>query len=159
MNMASQQSDRRIHPRHSIQEKLGSHFLYEIATKVIFQKFDKWSNQASGTPFNGLIKNMSVEGLCFTADTDLKIGDCLNLNVFLPKDADQVQMQGEVRWVAPLASSGDHRKYDIGVQLVVVNNQPVSNTVYFDEKYHLEWSSVLESVFGKYRILMQKAKN
>ncbi|MBF0484284.1 MAG: PilZ domain-containing protein [Candidatus Omnitrophica bacterium] len=159
LDITSVNDERRIHPRHHIQERIGSHFLYEIATKVIFQKFDKWSNQITGTPVNGFIKNMSVEGLCFTTDEMLKIGESLNLNVYLPKDVDQVQMRGEVRWIAPLAFSGDYPKYDIGVKLVTVNDHPVRDTIYFDQQYNLEWSSVLESVFGKYRILMQKEKN
>ena len=107
-----------------------------------------------------LIKNVSAEGLCFIFEEKMDQDTLLNIELVLPGDKDAICMIGEVRWCQDILGGKNGKpKYDIGVRLLSVNDKPVEESIYFDEAYHLEWSVVLDSIFGNYRILTQKRKN
>lgn len=110
--------------------------------------------------YSGVTRNVSLEGLCFRADHELRRGDLLNLEVFIPGDDQPVHLLGEVRWTF-LAE--DEQKpessFDTGVVLRTVEGKGVRETIHFDENYHVYWSDVLESILGRFRILQEQKNN
>ena len=53
-----------------------------------------------------------------------------------------------------LGDKKNKQMYHIGVILALVNGKPVNESVHFDKEYGVDWSVVLESVFGSYKMLM-----
>lgn len=152
--------EQRLHERYSPESKIGTHFFYEIATKLKIQRFDKWTNTVFGEQHNAFLKNISVEGLCFCTEQKFQIGQFLYLEIFVPQDNHTVPLAGEIRWIKAIEHSAQRpRKFEVGVQLVTVNGHPVRDSIYFDQNYHVEWSEVLEAVFGHYRVIMQNQRN
>jgi len=68
-------------------------------------------------------------------------------------------MLGEVRWSKKLSSSPkDAYEFDTGVKLLTVMGETVSKSVYFDKKYRVFWSIVLDYIFGSFRRCIQENK-
>ena len=128
------------------------HYPYDINTKVDYQLTDK--NHVKLSPkYAGTSRNVSAEGLCFHSSKQLRGGDNLLIEVYLPGDESAINLEGTVRWCQSMEKEAG---FNTGVKLVTVNGQSVRETIHFDEMYHIEWSLVLESILGKYRILAQK---
>ena len=157
--MSKEAAEKRVHERFDTEVKIYFQFEYDIKTKVEFQRVNEKLKQASNK-YLAYSKNVSTAGICFTSEHRLIVGDNLFLEVYVPGSEIPIAMKGEVKWSQESGGSGYGKSlYDTGVKLITVEGQPVKESIYFDERYQVEWSAVLESVLGSYRKLAQKRKN
>ena len=146
---------KRKNERYETEIDVYFHFPYELQTKLDYQVTDDTHTQPVSPRYSGISKNVSAEGLCFNSKTILSKGDYLLIDLHLPGDNTNVMMEGMVRW----CQAGKRQKgYDTGVQLITVNGESIKESIYFDETYQVEWSALLESVLGKFRIISQNRK-
>ena len=149
--------------RYEAERRVSFDFVYDMEAKLKFQKLDEDKVGRHRAKYLGLSKNVSTEGLCFISGKKLKKGDHINLEVYLPGDTEQIHMEGEVKWCdraqGLITDKSENQQFDTGVKLFSIEGKPVHETVYFDETYQVEWSTVLESILGKFRIMMQNKKN
>jgi len=145
-----------------MERKIMYDFAYDMETKMKFHVSGERNQEFSRQKFLALSKNVSTEGLCFVSEKKLEKGVYLNLEIYLPGEKDRIRMEGEVKWCAHVSAKdgGQEQKqqFDTGVKLVSIEGRSVRESVYFDDTYQVEWSTVLESILGKYRILMQKKR-
>jgi len=152
----------RKYKRHKISEDIQDNVFYNVKTKMEFH-IDSYGGIEKYTAYT---KNLSVEGLCFISDKKLDKGIPVHLSLFLPKFNEEVCMDGQVKWSKSF-SRVDKNYLDIksddvfetGMRILMVNGCPVFESIHYDELFHLQWSALLESVFGKYRLLMDKRSN
>ncbi len=155
-------NERRKSRRYDTEAKIYFHINYDLKTKVTFQLIDKIKKKFLSKKHLAFSKNVSPGGLCFYCDQKLAIGDLLKLEVYVPGVDKPIFMEGEVRWANPNPSQEEFikklglGKYEIGVKLLIVDGKSVAESIYYDETYQVEWSIVLESVLGNYRIQAQK---
>ena len=66
--------------------------------KVNFQTQNK--NQPGGLAekVSAIIKNISVEGMCFNSDRKLESGEKIDIEIFLPNEAKPLHISGEIIW-------------------------------------------------------------
>lgn len=154
--------ERRQHKRYETEAKIYFHINYDLKTKVTFQLFDKIKKIFSSKKHLAISKNVSPSGLGFFSDQKLAVGDMLSLEVYVPGIDTPIPMQGEVRWCTvnsdytQMVKKLGLGKYETGVRLLTVDGKSVAETVHYDETYQVEWSIVLESVLGSYRIKAQQ---
>lgn len=146
-------NEKRKAPRYDAARDVAYSFAYPFESPVELTSGEPKAAQK----FKALTENVSIEGLCFKTDHILKQGDILTLDVYVPGDDKPVHMHGRVCWSCPEKGSSP-QVYKTGVMLTDVEGAPVSETIRFDEQYHVYWSSVLESIIGKFRILQQKPR-
>jgi hypothetical protein len=145
--MSSPNSEHRHSPRYDKHVRLAFDYLYNATTQLSYEVEKESSKHA------GVSKNIGATGLCLTSPNQLKIGQRLRLEVFLPNSSRSIHMDGLVRWCS---CSGKNRElFDAGIKLEKVEGEPVDATVHLDEENHVLWSNVLESVFGTYRKIVQ----
>ncbi len=159
--MPKSEKDKRKYARYDTDLKVFFQLNYDLATKVEFQIAAGPENKILSKKYLALSKNISAAGMCFISVYELKIGDILQLEVYLPQQENPIRMQGTVCWSRVLAPSGQSGEvqFDTGIELSTVNEQAVLQSVHFDPEYRVIWSEVLESVFGSFRIFMQKQRN
>ncbi len=151
--------EKRLYPRYDTEVKLHFHVKYDMETKVKFKVLVSNHKGESTHIYSGVSKNASVEGLCFVSKKKLRKGDLLFMEVFEPKVKGPVRMEGQVRWSCKLPGKpGEEGEYFTGVRLILVNNELVTDTIYFDKKYKIVWSVVLDSLFGKFSAALRKSK-
>jgi len=152
--------DRRRHLRFTIERPMRFDFAYAMETSVVFQVTGE---RPAKRKYRGVSRNVSAEGLCFVSDKKLTRGDRLDLEVYLPGEERAIEMIGDVQWCAPVEPSSLTARhgpsFQTGVQVVSVEGQPVRESVYFDTTYQVAWSMVLESILGKFRVLMQQRQS
>ena len=155
--MTTLKKNNRKYDRFDTEVKVYFRVEYDIETKIEYQVVGKEIREKHF----GVTKNVSTEGMCFTSYEKLQKGDILSMELYLPEDEDKpVYMLGEVRWSNPTEKSEqDGKKYETGVKLITVNNQNVNSSTYFDTENNLYWSPVLESVFGKFKLIQLKKKS
>ncbi|HLF17783.1 MAG TPA: PilZ domain-containing protein [Candidatus Omnitrophota bacterium] len=153
--MSPKTSDKRKNKRYDTSVKVYFHYPYDINTKVDYQLIDKKHEKVLSPKYTGISKNVSVEGLCFHSEQHLHGGDNLLIELHLPGDRGPVLMEGLVRWCEETLNNPG---YDTGVKLLTVDGKSVAETVHYDNAYHVEWSAVLESVLGKFRLLSKKRR-
>jgi Tfp pilus assembly protein PilZ len=83
------------------------------ATLSYKQKRPLLTKSANGEEFCPII-DLSRGGLRFLSQEELKIGNPVTLKVAVPGERIPLELQGQVRWVAP--NAGMSYKYQIGVQ-------------------------------------------
>lgn len=152
-----QSPEKRKYERYDTELKLYFDRAFEVETKVKYQLLDKQNDKPLSRKYAALSKNVSAEGLSFLASQQLKHGDYLHLEVYLPTATKPVHMEGEVRWSNPMAA--DKREgpmFQTGVLLKKVNGKMVDKTIHFDKEYCVNWSNVLESVLGNFKDLAKK---
>ena len=155
-------SEKRRHKRYETEAKVYCFIKYDLKTKVKFQIIDKIRQTFSPRKYFAISKNIGVEGIGILCDHDLPVGTLLKLEVYVPGVKKPILMQGEVRWSAMNSSYEESLRkmglgrYEIGIKLSMVDDQPVEPTIHFEDRYQLEWSVVLESVLGSFRIEAQK---
>lgn len=133
-------------------------FAYDVQTKMAFKEDS--SKREKNRRYEGVTKNISSQGLCFASSKLLTPGEKLFLEILLPGDEQSIPMQAEVKWSEEVFHKGRHDKiFDTGVKVFKLREEMVPDTVYFDEDYKVEWSLLLESVLGKYRIISQEKNN
>jgi len=143
-------NEQRRSDRFETDVKVYFHYPYDINTKVDYQLTDQKREKFLSPKYEGISKNVSAEGLCFHSSQELRDGDNLLIEVHLPGDASAIAFEATVRWCQ---STEKEAGFDTGVKLITVNGQSVTETIHFDQMYHIEWSAVLEAILGKYRIL------
>lgn len=152
-------NEQRKQKRYEAEQKIYFDFSYQVEAKMKFQVSDNVKKSNFKRKYLALSRNVSSEGLCFVSQKKLEKGSFLDLEVFLPGNHEQIHMEGEVQWCSctqdDLLNESENQQFDTGVKLVSVEGQPVQDTIHFDEIYQVEWSTVLESILGKFRILMQ----
>jgi hypothetical protein len=91
----------------------------DINTKVKFQVKEVSGERVLEEKDSGTVKNLSVEGICFSSPRHLKSGSKIELNITLPGSRTPVDIKGEVVWSRPIvAGKGSKNKFDTGVKLV-----------------------------------------
>ena len=156
--MKDDQINRRKSSRYDTEVKIYFDIPYDIETKVKYQIDETSPSSKKNKKYSAVSKNVSTEGLCFMSGQKLETDTLLSLEVYVPSAKEPVRMKGEVRWSAlnKDASSEKGDQYATGVKLMTVEGQSVFDSIFFDEDYKVEWSVVLESVVGKFRVLAQK---
>lgn len=155
--MNPQKKERRKYDRYATEVEIYFRVTYDLKTKVEFQVVNKDEKQKLSKKYSANSKNVSAEALCFTCKHELRRGDFLLLEVYLPSEKKPINMQGEVIWSQTTSSQQKTRQtYDTGVRLITVNGVSVKESIHFDDSHQVTWSIVLESVFGNFRKLAQK---
>lgn len=146
-------NERREFSRYDTEAKIYFHVSYGLKTKVDFQLINKEESRAK--KYHGLTRNISVEGLRFSSSKELKAGDKLYLEVYIPERKTPIYMTGEVRWSKEFRDDSEKYKYDTGVKLISVMGELVHKSVYFDKEYQVFWSTVLNYIFGSFKKCIQ----
>lgn len=164
--MADQGKERRKHKRYNMDIEVHFDFIYDLETKVKFELMDKKGDKPISDKYSGYSRNISVGGLCLATTKKVQQGDILHLEIYLPgsKEEPPIHMNGRVEWCKPVAPSYHERLmedvegrkiYEVGIRLLTVNGQSVDESIHHDPAYDVDWSIVLESIFGNYRTLME----
>jgi hypothetical protein len=156
--MKKPDQDRRRFPRYDTEVKIYFHLEYDIQTRVKFKVLVSDHKGPSEHKYSGVSRNASAEGLCFISKKKLKAGDLLFIEVYEPKVKGPVKMEGEVRWSHKIPGQDKGKDvYNTGVQLFLVNGKSVADSIHYDKKYKIVWSTVLDSLFGTFAAAMKKA--
>ena len=158
--MTNKKQEKRESRRYKTNVEIYFDFVYDLKTKIKFELIDQ--EKALSKKYPAVSRNVSTEGLCFVTQKELEHEDLLHLEVYLPSAKNPIHMKGKVVWCEPTSSSldemspkkQDQQSFNVGVRVVSVNETPVHQTAHHDEVYDVDWSIVLESVFGNYRLLM-----
>lgn len=161
--MTGRKDERRKAERYRTEVEIYFDFAYDIETKVKFELIDRQKEKALSRKYSAVSRNVSIEGLCFVSRKKVEQGDLLHLEVYLPAASEPIHMKGEVKWCRPVPPSPDASpedkkiqcSFETGVKLMLVNGEPVHKSIHHDQAYGVDWSIVLESVFGSYRMLME----
>jgi len=180
--MSKSIKEKRLHNRYGTTAKIYFQFEYDVETKVKFRVKKNVLEDRISKRHSAISKNVSTEGICFISNIKLHQGDYLKMNVYLPGEGKAINMDGKVRWSKeafapqeiPLiyndekSERTDHstytqpnnisQQYDTGVKLITVNGKSVHDSIYYDNDYNLFWSDVLDSVLGKYCVIVQERK-
>jgi hypothetical protein len=155
--MKNDPPNQRRYPRYETDVQVYFKVEFDFETKLQYQQVDKVNQHAVGDKHPATSKNVSVEGIAFNSSEQLKEGDVLNLEVFLPGGQSPIYMRGVVRWSSMKEfATRSGKSYDTGVKLMMVNGQPVGDTIYFDAAHQVYWSNVLESILGEFKQIGQK---
>ncbi|MFH1777946.1 MAG: PilZ domain-containing protein [Candidatus Omnitrophota bacterium] len=155
--MKYQGEEKRKYTRYGTEVKVYFHVDYELKTKIKFQVIDKCEYKYSQKKYLAISRDISAEGIGFISNKKLESGDFVYLELYLPEQKKPICMIGEVRWSEQTVAGKKSRdKFTTGVRLISVSGKLVSESIYFDEKNHLYWSIVLESVFGTLREIINK---
>ena len=151
--MDDKTSNKRQYVRYETEAKVFFKVSYNVNTIIKFKLLDKIKKKIVSKSYSAMSKNVSAQGLCFTSDKKLNVGDRLLIEVQLPGGNIGVMMEGEVRWSRE--DTEDPQRLNTGVKLITVNGQDVDSSIHNDPAYNVTWSVVLESVLGNYRIFAQ----
>ena len=162
--MADQGKERRKFKRYGTDVEIYFDFIYDLETKVKFELIDQTGENSLSDKYLAVSRNISVGGLCFVSSKRVRQGDLLHLEVYLPGAKEPIDMKGRVEWCKPVSPSYEerlleevegHRVFEVGVRLMFVNEESVDESIHHDAAYDVDWSVVLESVFGNYMALME----
>ena len=162
--MADQSKERRKFKRYNTDIEIYFDFIYDLETKVEFELIDEKGEKSLSDKYSAVSRNVSVGGLCFATSEKVNQSDLLHLEVYLPGSGDPIHMKGQVEWCKPVPPSYEERileemegrrVYEVGVRLLFVNEESVDDSIHHDAIYDVDWSIVLESIFGNYRTLME----
>jgi len=67
-------------------------------------------------------KNISQGGICLIAYEPLKVGDILELQIYLPDQPIPIEVVGKVVWVQEFFI-GDYKRYDVGVEFIEISEE------------------------------------
>jgi hypothetical protein len=148
-----QNSEQRQAERYDKSLDVTIDFHYRATTEMQYQIRDEDPHSAK---YPAVSKNICATGLCLTSHQQLKKGQHLHLEVFLPSGRAPIHMDGEVCWCSLSSSKGAKNLFDAGVRVEKVEGQSVEPTVHLDAEHQILWSNVLESIFGTFRILMHE---
>lgn len=143
----------RRHDRYDTEVKVHFYVPYEMKTKINFQFKEPQPDESLNRKFSGLTRNISAGGLCFVSDLRLETGDYLLIDIYLPGIEKPIAMEGEIRWCKV---NEEGLQFYTGVQLTKVCDNPVENSIYFDQEHQVIWSNVLEQVLGSFALLHKK---
>lgn len=159
MDKSKSPKERRQFERFNTDAEIHFRVTYEFKTKVRFQIVNDPQVQNNPPKYPALGQNISAQGLCFISNRQLAQGDVLFIEVYVPGVKEPVFMNGEVAWCRQVSQRPeDEFRFSTGVRLIDVNGQSVDESIHYDEEHNLTWSNVLESVFGNFRIFIQRAR-
>jgi len=153
--MSDYPNERRKGQRFETDVRVYFYFTYDLNTKVEYRRVENPKHNILSEKHLATSKNVSVEGLCFVSSEQLKKGDELFLDVYLPGVNEPIQMDGMVRWSKNIPAN-QTKYYDTGVLIRTVNGEDVKNSIHHDKEYDVEWSDLLEMVLGNYSIVSKK---
>ncbi len=162
--MNNKGSERRKHKRYNTEAEIYFDFIYDLQTKVEFELIDQKDEKALSKKYSAVSRNVSVGGIAFRSSHKVKQEDLLHMEVYLPGTEEPINMKGKVEWCKPVRPSYEdrlledvegRRVFEVGVRLLLVNDQSVEESIHHDQIYDVDWSIVLEHVFGNYRLLME----
>ena len=146
--MSSHKPENRKLPRYVTDVKVNFVLPYELRAEVDFG-VEQDVKEKHLHKYVGFSRNISAQGLCFESNVEVKPGTMLWLELHLPDTAQVIYMHGEARWTQVVTVTPQTPKtFLTGVQIRVVDGIDVEQTVYFDQKYHVMWSELLERVLG-----------
>jgi hypothetical protein len=149
--MTKFEPDRRKYPRYDTDLEVYYQVKYDIRTRVEYRVIEGPGAEGVPKKYAGICRNVSVEGLCFVSKHKLERGDVLSLEVYGPSAKEAVKMEGRVCWSVALPGEDDKKKlFHTGIQLTVVRDKSVADSIYFDKKFKVMWSEALESLFGNF---------
>lgn len=151
----SRKSERRHHERYETDLKIAFSVNFDLETKIKFQVQGKPNETSSNCVYNGVGHNINVEGLGFSSGVKLEKGEMLLMDVFLPTVPEPIQMTGKVRW----CSSSNPGEFKTGVKILKVRGEDVQSSVFLDPTHKVQWSILLESVFGGFKESILKKKS
>jgi len=155
--MTENNPERRKYERYDTEVDIYFKVSYDLDTKVDFQKADDKYEIAVSQKYSAISKNVSAEGIAFVCDLKLKLSEHLFLEVYLPNSDQAISMKGEVRWSSDYDDPSQEKELFItGVKLLTIENEPVENSIYYDDKNEIHWSVVLDKILGDYGAIMQK---
>lgn len=85
--------------------------------KVNLQTQDKSEAGALAQRVSAIVKNISVEGMCFTSEKEFPNGEEIDLEVFLPGEAKPLCITGQVVWVRKIEAEDQKVIFETGVKL------------------------------------------
>jgi hypothetical protein len=162
--MTDQGNEKRKHKRYNMDAEIHFDFIYNLETKVEFELINKNGEKAISDKYSAISRNVSVGGLCFASYKKVNQGDLLHLEVYLPGAEEPIHMKGQVEWCKPVPPTYEerlleevegHRILEVGVRVLSVGELSVDQSIHHDAAYDVDWSIVLESIFGNYRMLME----
>lgn len=162
--MGKNNKERREHKRFHSDVEVHFDFIYDLETKVQFGIVKDKEGKPVPVKYKAVSRDISVGGLCLVTHQKTKQGDMVRLDLFLPKSEDPIHMEGKVEWCKPLPQSDkdllskdgeDKPVYEVGIRILKLNGRSVDETIHHDQIYDVEWSIVLDAVFGSYRMLME----
>lgn len=149
--------ERRKYFRYHTELKIDYQVNYDIRTKVKFQVLNIIKHKLGKKKYSGPSKNISVEGLCFVSNKELKKGNILFLEVYEPNTQAPIIMEGEVRWSQEIVQSEESEvKFYTGIKIISVNGQSVIDSISHDKDNDVDWSIVLETVFGNFKEMARR---
>jgi hypothetical protein len=153
--------EKRLYKRYDKELNISFDFVYDIEAKVKFAVINPGGQSLIPKKYSALSRNISVAGLSFVSHKDLRIGDLLYLEVYLPGARNSIPMKGEVEWSHRAALSEQpsgpvvaKTLFETGVKVLFVDGQSVPETIHHDQAYDVDWSIVLASVFDNYKLLI-----
>ena len=141
--------ERRKHQRYETDLKIDFSVTFDLETKIKFQVKDQRKGAPAPKVYNAVGHNINAEGLGFSSNLKLEKGEHLILDVFLPSVKDPIRMEGRVRWCSQV--EGAPSEYRTGVKLIEVRSENVEKSIFYDQTNKIQWSIVLESVFGGFK--------
>ena len=148
--------EKRKYERFDTEVKIHFYVPYDLKTKVNFE-IKQTPPAASKKKYEGVSRNISAGGICFSSSKKLEKGDGLILEVYLPQTQKPILMEGKVCWSqASRNNLPSVEQFDSGVQLTLVNGKSVEESIYFDHAHQVIWSAVLEMVLGSFSKLHKK---
>jgi len=144
-------NNQRTHRRHPLKNKALVNFNYDFRAELDVSSAEE-PVRPDAIKCHGVCKNISAEGLCFVSRKRLKRGEKLDLKFYISADNPPLHMQGNVRWSKAVPGSRPlYSQFDTGLKLITIEGKAVHDSIYFDEKYKLYWSDVLELISGKWK--------
>lgn len=145
-----EKEERRRHDRYDTDLKIAFSVNFELETKIKFHLKD--DIKKADHIYTATGHNINVEGLGFFSNKELKKGDQLEMDVFLPAAKTPIGMEGHVMWCCAVnADEGNAGQYHVGVRISTVRGEEVEKTIFLDPVHKIQWSIVLESVFGGFK--------
>jgi len=156
--MENFKQERRKYERYITEAKVFFRVAYDLKTRVKFRVINFAKKRYQQQQYHsGVTKNICAEALCFSCGQELKKGDFLFLELYLPKDETPILMEGSVIWSKCVSVIQEkNANFEVGVRLAKVNDVSVVQSIYFDEEHQVTWSAVLEAIFGSFRKLAQE---
>ncbi len=107
------------------QEDRRKYIRLNVANEVNFRVSDKKTAEPFKARASGVSKDMSMEGICFSAEKQLEPGTKLELEIMLSSKSKPLILRGEVRWSRLLEAQADAKAdakamFDTGVRLLIV---------------------------------------
>jgi len=71
--------------------------------------------------FPATVRNLCAEGICFTSNNQLNVGDVLKLKVLLAQSPEPFYLKGEVRWSNSVLRDGK-TVFDTGLRILDISS-------------------------------------